>query len=126
MRTIQITDKYYIRISTRNYIASELSTTIDKETGKSKELLIKPSYHGSFEQALENIIKRVEKESLVESSAQNLKEALAVIQSVHERFLTDSKQEIIKDFMKDHEKAEAKEKIEEAPVIEEEDDADEV
>lgn len=81
LKTIHIAEQYYIGITSTNYIAMKFSAN-------SKNLPFKkPSYHATFESALENILKRMEKDALTDSqnNVQTLHEAIEQIRKVREQ-----------------------------------------
>lgn len=80
MKTIHIADEYYVCITTTNFIAAKLSTA-------SKNLLFKkPTYHATFESALENILKRMEKDALTnpENDVYELCDAIEQIKKIRQ------------------------------------------
>ncbi len=80
MKTIHIANEYYVCITTTNFIAAKLSTT-------SKNLLFKkPTYHATFESALENILKRMEKDALTnpENNVNELCDAIKQIKKIRQ------------------------------------------
>lgn len=80
MKTIHIAEQYYIGITSTNYIAMKFSAN-------SKNLPFKkPTYHATFESALENILKRMEKDALTnpENDVNELCDAIEQIKKIRQ------------------------------------------
>lgn len=80
MKTIKITNEYFIRVTNQNYTVCKLI----KKEDKSKEVFMYPSYHTSFLAAIENIQQRMIREAVQSKEVQNLKEAVDAIHNVNE------------------------------------------
>ena len=82
MNTIKITDKYFVRIQGRNYVACELVERKNKEIEQITQILVKPSYHVDFQSALEAIIKRMERDELLKPEVQNIHDVLNKLEAL--------------------------------------------
>ena len=83
MKTIKITDDYFIRITNQNYTVCKLGTR-SSEKGATKEIFMFPTYHTTFESAIENIQKRLIRDGLVQNDVTSLKDAVNKIQSIND------------------------------------------
>ena len=82
MKTIKITEDYYIRITKRDYIVYKL--VIRPTT--SKKVLQAPTYHTKFDSALRDVYNRTVRDKLVADDVHELKDAIATIEKTYEDF----------------------------------------
>lgn len=123
MKTIKITEKYYVRVTKKNYIVYKLV-----ERANNKKLFISPTYHVHFCDALKSIYGRVVKDKLEEDNVVTVKDAIAKIDETYQMFVDEIAkgdefiEEIIKDIEVDDDVEEETENIDDQEVEEQEDD----
>lgn len=81
MRTIKITDTYYVRVTKQNYIVYKL--TIRQNGAK---VFQSPTYHTKFDSALRDVYNRTVKDRLLEDDVKTLKDSIDVIDGIYKKF----------------------------------------
>ena len=82
---IKITDKYWIEVDDRQYIVSQKTIT-KSGSNAGKENHINHTYHATMVEALNNIIRRIQKDRLNVDEIMTLKQAIDTLVEVQKDF----------------------------------------